>query len=249
MALRKKKADSVAPLKANNKATTKKEKKAKQKQTQEAPKQANLTLIQNTADFKYKYDADWENKEFLDIVKIVAPKAILYGVQNNPIALANGYSGYLQIMEVYGKDIAALSDNERDGAILSFTQWLSGTPFDTQIQSTTLPTNTRIQIEELVRIQEQVRYDLLDPDLTDKERWQLNQRADILATHILQLEVVAAVQYNTEFFIWIFGDTLEELESYTRLASSVSYGFRPHVVSVSKKDQILKQYYNYNESV
>ena len=147
------------------------------------------------------------------------------------------------------KDIAALSDNERDGAILSFTQWLSGTPFDTQIQSTTLPTNTRIQIEELVRIQEQVRYDLLDPDLTDKERWQLNQRADILATHILQLEVVAAVQYNTEFFIWIFGDTLEELESYTRLASSVSYGFRPHVVSVSKKDQILKQYYNYNESV
>ena len=115
MALRKKKADSVAPLKANNKATTKKDKKAKQKQTQEAPKQANLTLIQNTADFKYKYDADWENKEFLDIVKIMAPKAILYGVQNNPIALANGYfigfSGGLNHSSVNDDNNDLISDN------------------------------------------------------------------------------------------------------------------------------------------
>ena len=96
----------------------------------------------------------------------------------------------------------------------------------------------------------QVRHELsLLDDSDDRKRLQLNQRHDILVQNIIKQEVVADRQYNTEFFIWIFGDSLEELENNVRTAQEASFSFTPHFVSVEKKEQILKQYYNYNEVV
>ena len=42
-----------------------------------------------------------KRKDFLDTVAITDVKSILYGYPNQPIRLANGYSGYVQIFEVF----------------------------------------------------------------------------------------------------------------------------------------------------
>ncbi|WNU96025.1 hypothetical protein [Streptococcus sp. DTU_2020_1000888_1_SI_GRL_NUU_041A] len=212
------------------------------------PKTAQLNLDEHQG-FKFEYDKDWEKKEFLSTVEEIDVKKILHSVRNQPIELANGYSGYLQIMEIYGNDIASLSNQEQAEVIAGYTQWLAGTPFDFGLQTTTLPTNTREQIEDLIRILNDVRNELGLTVLDERKRMQLRQRQDILIQNIVKLEIVAARQYNTEFFVWIFGDTLEELENNTRIAQEASYLFTPHIVSVEKKEQILKQYYNYNEVV
>lgn len=214
----------------------------------DSPKMVKLNLKDNIVDFKFNYDKEWEDKDFLDVVEIMSVKSILYSVRNQPIVLSNGYSGYMQILEVYGKDLSSLSDYERTMAIVSFTQWLAGTTFDVTFQTTTLPTDTKQQITELARVLEEVEYALLNPKLSAQQKFRLNQRRDILRQNIITEEVVAMQQYNTEFFVWIFADTLEELADYTRTAQSISYGFQPHVVDAKKKEQILTQFYNYNDS-
>lgn len=203
--------------------------------------------VNNTFDYSQtnvKY-----SKELRYVVDLIDIKAILYGIVDQPIALKNGYANYFQILEVYGKDIVSLSESERLTTIAQYTQWLSGTMFDFNIHVTRLPTNTQTQIDELSRTLENVRYELLNPNLPERQRYQLQQRQDVLVSNIIQLEIVAAFQYNTEFFIWVFGDTLDELNSNVRVAQTLSTGFVPHHITVEKKESILKQYFNYNEAV
>ncbi|RKV80428.1 MAG: hypothetical protein D8H99_48180 [Streptococcus sp.] len=237
-------------LNENNEKKKKRKKKGGIAPEANQPRTAQLNFDDEQQAFHYEPDKDWEKKEFLSTVEQIDVKRILHSVRNQPIELANGYSAYLQIMEVYGNDVASLSDNERAQVIAGYTQWLAGTPFDFGLQTTTLPTNTRKQIEDLIRVLNQVRHELsLLDDSDDRKRLQLNQRHDILVQNIIKQEVVADRQYNTEFFIWIFGDSLEELENNVRTAQEASFSFTPHFVSVEKKEQILKQYYNYNEVV
>ena len=221
-------------LNENNEKKKKRKKKGGIAPEANQPRTAQLNFDDEQQAFHYEPDKDWEKKEFLSTVEQIDVKRI----------------AYLQIMEVYGNDVASLSDNERAQVIAGYTQWLAGTPFDFGLQTTTLPTNTRKQIEDLIRVLNQVRHELsLLDDSDDRKRLQLNQRHDILVQNIIKQEVVADRQYNTEFFIWIFGDSLEELENNVRTAQEASFSFTPHFVSVEKKEQILKQYYNYNEVV
>jgi len=90
---------------------------------------------------------------------------------------------------------------------------------------------------------------LLNPHLEERKKAQLEYRRDILIHNIIIDEIVGREQYNTEFFIWIYGRSLQELESYVNLSNSLSIGFRPRPISIEKKEQILKQYNNLNERV
>ena len=74
---------------------------------------------------------------------------------------------------------------------------------------------------------------------------------DILKTKYLVQQVIAINQQNIEFFIWVFGDTLAEIDSNTRTTLTIAsnHGFSPKVVSVEKKEELLTQYYNFNDSL
>lgn len=222
----------------------------KKKKNATAPQEeGRLNIIVGDHKPMFDYDKNWENKAFRDVVSLLDVKAILHNVPGQPIALSNGYAGYLQILEVYGKDVGTLSDEEQDQAILSFTKWLSGMNFDFAEQTTTLPTDTRKQQQNILKVLTDLRYRLDSGRLSEKERVQLTRRTDILLHNLMILEIVGNEQYNTEFFIWILADTLPELESRVKTALTLTSGFVPHVVSANKKEMILKQYYNSNEPV
>lgn len=246
----------------------KKEEARKRKQAKKKEKQTQFESIdlgeRAGEEFVYVPLNKKKRRDFLDTVAISDVKSILYGYPNQPIRLANGYSGYVQIFEVFGQDIQAMSNEEQAAIKVGFTLFLSGTTFDMMIQTTKLPTDVSSQSNEFLRLLDEVKQEQNAPELiindgddigtiARKERlvYQLRQREDILITKYLVQQVVAINQPNIEFFIWVFGDTLAEIDSNTRTTLTIasSHGFTPKVVSVEKKEELLTQYYNFNESL
>ncbi|KXT83144.1 hypothetical protein ACVRXQ_06595 [Streptococcus panodentis] len=207
--------------------------------------------IGKMAENQFTYDTkEFENRDFLSTVELLDTKAILSNVKGQPIALENGYSGYLQIMEVRGKDLNSLSDNERQRTIQNFRKWNSEITFDYLFESTTLPTDTSEQIIESRRILNEVRREMSKTGISENRMEQLKDRESILMQNILSEEAVEQELYNAEFLIWLYGDTIEELHRQVRKAQTSGNGdFVPVIVSANKKEQILKQYNNQNEKV
>ncbi|QGU81743.1 hypothetical protein BSR19_11500 (plasmid) [Streptococcus salivarius] len=246
----------------------KKEEARKRKQEKKKEKQTQFESIdlgeRAGEEFVYVPLNKKKRRDFLDTVAIADVKSILYGYPNQPIRLANGYSGYVQIFEVFGQDIQAMSNEEQAAVKVGFTLFLSGTTFDMMLQTTKLPTDVSSQSNEFLRLLDEVKQEQNAPELiindgddldtiANKERliYQLRQREDILKTKYLVQQVVAINQQNIEFFIWVFGDTLAEIDSNTRTTLTIasSHGFAPKVVSVEKKEELLTQYYNFNDSL
>ena len=256
-------------LRKRNKELKKQEKeearKSKQEKKEKQTQFESIDLGERAGEeFVYVPLNKKKRRDFLDTVAISDVKSILYGYPNQPIRLANGYSGYVQIFEVFGQDIQAMSNEEQAAVKVGFTLFLSGTTFDMMLQTTKLPTDVSSQSNEFLRLLDEVKQEQNAPELiindgddldtiANKERliYQLRQREDILKTKYLVQQVVAINQQNIEFFIWVFGDTLAEIDSHTRTTLSIasSHGFAPKVVSVEKKEELLTQYYNFNESL
>lgn len=235
----------------------KKEEARKSKQAKKKEKQTQFESIdlgeRAGEEFVYVPLNKKKRRDFLDTVAISDVKSILYG-----------YSGYVQIFEVFGQDIQAMSNEEQAAVKVGFTLFLSGTTFDMMLQTTKLPTDVSSQSNEFLRLLDEVKQEQNAPELiindgddldtiSSKERliYQLRQREDILKTKYLVQQVVAINQQNIEFFIWVFGDTLAEIDSNTRTTLTIasSHGFAPKVVSVEKKEELLTQYYNFNDSL
>ena len=243
----------------------KKQKKEQAKKKEKQTQFESIDLGERTGEeFVYVPLNKKKRRDFIDTVAITDVKSILYGYPNQPIRLANGHSGYVQIFEVFGQDIQAMSNEEQAAVKVGFTLFLSGTTFDMMLQTTKLPTDVSSQSNELLRLLDEVKQEQNAPELiindgddldtiARKERliYQLRQREDILKTKYLVQQVIAINQQNIEFFIWVFGDTLAEIDSNTRstLTIASSHGFAPKVVSVEKKEELLTQYYNFNDSL
>ena len=252
-------------LRKRKKEEARKSKQAKKKEKQTKTKFESIDLGERAGEeFVYVPLNKKKRKDFLDTVAISDVKSILYGYPNQPIRLANPYSGYVQIFEVFGQDIQAMSNEEQAAIQLGFTLFLSGTTFDMMIQTTKLPTDVSSQSNEFLRLLDEVKQEQNAPELitkdgddidtiSRKERrvYQLRQREDILKTKYLVQQVIAVNQQNIEFFIWVFGDTLAEIDSNTRTTLTIAsnHGFTPKVVSVEKKEELLTQYYNFNDSL
>ncbi len=190
------------------------------------------------------------SQEYFDLhscVELLDVKAIINN-QKAYIQLVN--FGYLQLMEIPGKDLGSLSYNEIRRTIDNFETWLTKFNTNIQIETTTLPTNTDTQIMDLRHHLSLVRQEKakLLPDqrrylqLEDRERWLMEQ---IQIEENIQQEI-----YNTEFILWLFAPTTTELDKLVHKAKT--YGnndFVPQEITRAKKIQILKQYNNMNEKV
>ena len=129
--------------------------------------------------------------------------------------------GYLQLMEIPGKDLGSMSYNEVMRTIENFETWLTRFGPNIQVETTTLPTNTDTQISEL---------------------W--------LQSQIKVEESIRQEVYNTEFILWLFAPTTTELDELVRKAQTYGNNdFVPQEISYRKKIQIIKQYNNMNEKV
>ena len=207
----------------------------------------SLNLVADNQTPRYKYDQNWENRVFLDTVKASNIKSILTNVGGAPIALSNGF-GYMQILGLQGKDVFTSSPSEQVEFINGYKQWLDAIDFDFTEITTRLPTDTRTQILELKNKLEMVIPQLLLPDLDERVRVQLEMRRDGLTNSIKVLEIVERERFNTEFFIAFYGRTLEELNYKTRVALSASTTFKPKMISVEKKEQLITTLYDPNRN-
>lgn len=191
-----------------------------------------------------------QTQEYFDLHSCVELLDVKKIIQNQKAYIELTDFGYLQFMEIPGKDLGSLSYNEIRRTLDNFEKWLSDFNTDIQVETTTLPTNTDTQIMDLRRHLSLVRQEkgkLLPEDrryhqLLDREEWLL---AQIQTEENIQQEI-----YNTEFILWLFAPTTSELDELVRKA--MTYGnndFVPQPITMTKKIQIIKQYNNMNEKV
>ncbi|WP_303974179.1 hypothetical protein [Streptococcus merionis] len=158
--------------------------------------------------------------------------------------------GYLQLMEIPGKDLGSLSYNEIRRTLDNFETWITHFNTNVQIETTTLPTNTDTQIADLRHHLSLVRQEKAKL-LSDSRRYlQLFDREQLLIQEIQVEESIQQEIYNTEFILWLFAPTTTELDELVRKAKS--YGnndFVPQEITKLKKEQIIKQFNNMNEKV
>ncbi|MGT2808707.1 hypothetical protein DIX60_01830 [Streptococcus iniae] len=189
-------------------------------------------------------------QEYFDIhscVDLVDAKSIL-NTKDEHIALVD--YGYLQLLEIPGKDIGSLSHNEILRTIYNFEKWLTDFNSNIQIETTTLPTNTDSQIADMKRWLTIVRDKKSQAELGSNIYYQLEDREYRLLDSIQTEENIQKEIYNAEFILWLFAPTTTELDDLVRKAQS--YGnndFVPQKISRRKKEQILKQYNNMNEKI
>lgn len=211
------------------------------------------TRLQKIAKMQSSFEFDETrdvNKDFLSTVDLLDYKAILYNVRHQPIALKNGYAGYIQIMEIRGKDLGTLSNKEVDRTITNFAIWNSSLTFGYTFQTTKLPTDTTEQIIESRRILEDVKKEMGEQNLSERRLAQLRERERGLMANIYYEEEVSRELYNAEFLLWLYADSIEELNQQVKaVQTSGNNDFVPFVVSAEKKKQILKQFNNQNEKV
>lgn len=195
-------------------------------------------------------DKKKEKQEYFDLNSCVELLDVKSIIDNRQAYIQLVDYGYLQLMEIPGKDLGSLSYNEIRRTIDNFEKWLTDFNTDIQIETTTLPTNTDSQIMDLRHHLSFVRQEKakLLPDsrrylqLMDRENWLRNE---IQVEENIQQEI-----YNTEFILWLFAPTTTELDDLVRKAKS--YGnndFVPRDITRIKKEQIIKQFNNMNEKV
>lgn len=189
-------------------------------------------------------------QDYFDIhscVDLIDTKSIL-NTKDEHIALVD--NGYLQLLEIPGKDIGSLSHNEILRTIYNFEKWLTDFNSNIQIETTTLPTNTDSQIADMKRWLMIVRDKKSQAELGSNTYYQLEDREYRLLDSIQTEENIQKEIYNAEFILWLFAPTTTELDDLVRKAQS--YGnndFVPQKISRRKKEQILKQYNNMNEKI
>lgn len=158
--------------------------------------------------------------------------------------------GYLQLMEISGKDLGSLSYNEVNRTLDNFEKWITDFNTNVQIEVTTLPTDTTTQISDLRHHLSLVRQEKAKLSPYSRRYYQLEDRERLLHNNMQVEESIQQEIYNTEFILWLFAPTTSEMDELVRKAKT--YGnndFVPQDISVAKKEQIIKQYNNMNEKV
>lgn len=190
------------------------------------------------------------NQEYFDLHSCVELLDVKSIIDNRQAYIQLVDYGYLQLMEIPGKDLGSLSYNEIRRTIDNFEKWLTDFNTDIQIETTTLPTNTDTQMMDLRHHLSLVRQEKAKL-LPDSRRYlQLHDREMILINELQVEESIQQEIYNTEFILWLFAPTMSELDDLVRKAKS--YGnndFVPQEITRIKKEQIIKQFNNMNEKV
>lgn len=158
--------------------------------------------------------------------------------------------GYLQLMEISGKDLGSLSYNEVNRTLDNFEKWITDFNTNVQIEVTTLPTDTTTQTADLRHHLSLVRQEKAKLSPTSRRYRQLEDQERLLHNNMQVEESIQQEIYNTEFILWLFAPSTSEMDELVRKAKT--YGnndFVPQDISVAKKEQIIKQYNNMNEKV
>ena len=185
--------------------------------------------------------------DFIEGLKIAPYKKIMDN-RGRYIELAND-RGYLQLLEIQGKDILNLGHEEQQITLLNYHNWLIQFQYDLEIYSTKLPTDTTRQVRYLTSCLNRTKAKLKKTN-NQRIRAQLQDQKQILEQNIKTELMIQKQIYNSEFILFLYGKTVKELDDL--VSKAMSYGnqdFVPKVISRSKKEQILEQINNMNEKI
>lgn len=197
-----------------------------------------------------KKDTKKEYHEYFDLHSCVELLDVKSMIDNRTAYIHLVDYGYLQLMEIPGKDLGSLSYNEIRRTIDNFEKWLTNFNTNVQIETTTLPTNTETQIMDLRHHLSLVHEEKAKLLPNSRRYLQLLDRERLLRNDIQVEENIQQEIYNTEFILWLFAPTTTELDDIVRKAKS--YGnndFVPQEITRTKKEQIIKQFNNMNEKL
>lgn len=182
-------------------------------------------------------------------VEVVEPKQLLDN-QKHDIALKDDY--YMQLLEIPGKDLPSLSQNEVARTLFNFEVWLSTFSSDFHIEATKLPVNTDPQIQHLQKCLSDLRFEMRNCSPDSRRYQQLLDREQRLILEIFEEETLSKSDkmYNMEFLLWLIADTTSELDDMVyRAKTSGNNDFLPTEISPKKKTQVLSQFYNMNDKL
>lgn len=188
-----------------------------------------------------------DRSDFIEWLKIAPYKKIMDN-RGRYIELAND-RGYLQLLEIQGKDILNLGHEEQQITLLNYHNWLIQFQYDLEIYSTKLPTDTTRQVRYLTSCLNRTKAKLKKTN-NQRVRAQLQDQKQILEQNIKTELMIQKQIYNSEFILFLYGKTVRELDDL--VAKAMSYGnqdFVPKVISRIKKEQILEQINNMNEKI
>ena len=157
--------------------------------------------------------------------------------------------GYMQILEIQGKDLDSLSNAEVQRTLDNFLYWLSVFNEDVTFYTTKLPTDTGGQVAYLKQVLQAVRKEIKGCQ-NHRRLVQLRDREQLLRASIQTEEQIQQELYNVEFLLFLFAKTPDELDEIVRRAqTSGNRDFVPRVITRKKKIQLLKQFNNMNDKV
>ena len=188
-----------------------------------------------------------ERSDFIEWLKIAPYKKIMDN-RGRYIELAND-RGYLQLLEIQGKDILNLGHEEQQITLLNYHNWLIQFQYDLEIYSTKLPTDTTRQVRYLTSCLNRTKAKLKKTN-NQRIRAQLQDQKQILEQNIKTELMIQKQIYNSEFILFLYGKTVKELDDL--VSKAMSYGnqdFVPKVIYKKKKEQILEQINNMNEKI
>ena len=90
-----------------------------------------------------------QTQEYFDLHSCVELLDVKSIIPNSQAYIQLVDYGYLQLMEIPGKDLGSMSYNEVMRTIENFETWLTRFGSNIQVETTTLPTNTDTQISDL----------------------------------------------------------------------------------------------------
>ena len=188
-----------------------------------------------------------ERSDFIEWLKIAPYKKIMDN-RGRYIELAND-RGYLQLLEIQGKDILNLGHEEQQITLLNYHNWLIQFQYDLEIYSTKLTTYNTRKVIYLTSCLNRTKAKLKKTN-NQRIRAQLQDQKQILEQNIKTELMIQKQIYNSEFILFLYGKTVKELDDL--VSKAMSYGnqdFVPKVISRSKKEQILEQINNMNEKI
>lgn len=186
-------------------------------------------------------------KQFIEWLRVAPYKRILKN-KGEYIELSKD-RGYMQILEITGKNLNGLSHEEQQSTLLNYHTWLVQFQASFEIYTTKLPTDTTQQIAYLKFCLANT--DRLLKKITDRRiRDQLLDQKQILEQNIKTEVQIQKEIYNSEFLLFLFGQTIKELDDIVQ--KSMNYGnqdFVPKMITRKKKEEVLEQINNMNGKV
>lgn len=159
------------------------------------------------------------------------------------------FSEYMNLLQIEGLSLYYMSNDDIINALYEYGTWIEKFGEDFTIETIKLPTDVSNQIKnlqiKLATIESEIKSVINTRNPDKRKVLQLQDQKTIIKQSIAIQELARDSIMNTDYILYIFGDSLDEIKKITRKALGLSNAaFSLKECSTEKKKAILKKYNN-----